>query len=62
LDDEQLFYLRSRGVPAVEARALLTYAFARDVLLRIWHDGMREYMEKFIAGELHRLHLDQAKT
>ncbi len=62
LDDEQLFYLRSRGVPAAEAGALLTYAFARDVLLRIWHTGMREYLEEFVASELHRLHLDQAKT
>ncbi|MGC8624021.1 MAG: Fe-S cluster assembly protein SufD [Phycisphaerae bacterium] len=62
LDDEQLFYLQSRGVPAVEAGALLTYAFARDVLLRIWHTGMREYLEEVISGELHRLHLDQTKS
>ncbi len=61
LDDEQLFYLRSRGVAAAEAGALLTFAFARDVLLRIWHTGMREYLEEFVAAELHRLHLDQAK-
>ncbi len=62
LDDEQLFYLRSRGVAAADAGALLTYAFARDVLLRIWHGGMREYLEDFVAAELHRLHLDQAKS
>ncbi len=62
LDDEQLFYLRSRGVAAADAGALLTYAFARDVLLRIWHTGMREYLEDFVAAELHRLHLDQAKS
>ena len=62
LDDEQLFYLRSRGVAAADAGALLTYAFARDVLLRIWHTGMREYLEDFVAAELHRLHLDQAES
>ena len=62
LDDEQLFYLRSRGVAAADAGALLTYAFARDVLLRIWHTGMREYLEEFVAAELHRLHLDQAES
>ncbi len=61
LDEEQLFYLRSRGVAAADAGALLTYAFARDVLLRIWHTGMREYLEEFVAAELHRLHLDQAQ-
>ena len=62
LDDEQLFYLRSRGISAADAGALLTYAFARDVLLRVWHTGIREYLEQFIAAELHRLHLDQAKS
>lgn len=32
LDEHALFYLRSRGVPVVEARALLIYAFCREVL------------------------------
>lgn len=32
LDDEALFYLRSRGVGAAEARAMLIHAFAREVL------------------------------
>ncbi|HSC96677.1 MAG TPA: Fe-S cluster assembly protein SufD [Burkholderiales bacterium] len=35
LDPEQLFYLRSRGVPEPQARNLLTYAFAAEVLDRI---------------------------
>ncbi|MGB8704855.1 MAG: Fe-S cluster assembly protein SufD [Gillisia sp.] len=32
LDKESLFYLRSRGIPFKEARALLMYAFANNVL------------------------------
>jgi Fe-S cluster assembly protein SufD len=32
LDDEALFYLQSRGLDALRARRLLTYAFAADVL------------------------------
>jgi Fe-S cluster assembly protein SufD len=32
LSDEQLFYLRSRGIGEEAARALLTYAFAGDVI------------------------------
>ncbi len=59
LDDEQLFYLRSRGVNAAQARALLTYAFAGDVLGRVWHPEMKTYLEELVAAELHRLHLDQ---
>ncbi len=59
LDDEQLFYLRSRGVNAAQARALLTYAFAGDVLGRVWHPEIKTYLEELVAAELHRLHLDQ---
>ena len=35
LDADQLFYLRSRGLSAVAARNLLTYAFAAEVIERI---------------------------
>jgi Fe-S cluster assembly protein SufD len=35
LDAEQLFYLRSRGLPEARARNLLTYAFAAEVIDRI---------------------------
>jgi Fe-S cluster assembly protein SufD len=34
LDDEALFYLRSRGIPEVEARQLLIDAFLAPVLQR----------------------------
>lgn len=46
LDDEQLFYLRSRGIPEIEAKAILVRAFLGDALdlvvddeLRIWLDA-----------------------
>jgi len=32
LDEESLFYMRSRGIPLKEARALLMYAFANNVM------------------------------
>ena len=35
LDEDELFYLRSRGIPAELGGALLTYAFAQDVVGRI---------------------------
>ena len=41
LDEDALFYLRSRGVDAVHARQLLTYAFAAEVLERIAHAPLR---------------------
>lgn len=35
IDDESLFYLRSRGLDETHARQLLTYAFAAEALARI---------------------------
>ena len=32
LDEEALFYLRSRGIPEAKAKALLMYAFSADAL------------------------------
>ena len=32
LDQDALFYLRARGIPKKEAKALLTFAFANNVL------------------------------
>lgn len=37
LDEKQAFYLRSRGIPAAEARDLLTFAFVQELLDRIPH-------------------------
>jgi Fe-S cluster assembly protein SufD len=41
LDAEQIFYLRSRGIPEDHARALLMYAFLEDALDPIANDDLR---------------------
>nr|WP_253201126.1 SufD family Fe-S cluster assembly protein [Sphingomonas quercus] len=41
LDRNALFYLASRGVPPVEAKALLTRAFVADALARIGDEAVR---------------------
>jgi Fe-S cluster assembly protein SufD len=48
LDEIALFYLRSRGLPAEEARRLLTYAFAADVLEGIATDDVRIALESLV--------------
>jgi len=45
LDRDALFYLRSRGVPEAEAKALLTRAFVADALARIGEEAVREAFE-----------------
>ncbi len=50
LDSDQLFYLRSRGVPEAEARSILVRAFLNEALDPISHDAAREAMEGLIAS------------
>ena len=49
LDADQLFYLRSRGVPEAEARSLLVRAFLGEALDPIGHEAARCAMEGMIA-------------
>ena len=42
LDEQMLFYMRSRGIPQSAARGMLTYGFARDVVDRIARSELRE--------------------
>lgn len=44
IDEESLFYLRSRGMPIKEATALLKYAFLAEPLENISDDNTRETM------------------
>jgi Fe-S cluster assembly protein SufD len=46
LDEEATFYLRSRGVGLAEARALLTYAFANDIIDRIRVEPIRNRLRQ----------------
>lgn len=46
LDDDALFYLRSRGLDQQHAQQLLTYAFAAEVIERIEHEAARKQARK----------------
>jgi Fe-S cluster assembly protein SufD len=45
LDEIAMFYMRSRGVGPAQARRLLTYAFAADVLEKIELEPLKEALE-----------------
>ena len=49
LDADQLFYLRSRGVPEREARAILVRAFLAEALDPIAHAGARAALDQAVA-------------
>ncbi len=42
LDEDYLFYLRARGIPESQAKALLVAAFVAEPLEKIKHEGLRE--------------------
>lgn len=50
LDEEALFYIRSRGVPLEEARALLISAFVGEVTDRISHEGARQVAQDWLLA------------
>lgn len=52
LDETSLFYLKSRGINEAQARGLLTFAFANEVVDRIEVESIKTELTKIIAGEL----------
>ncbi|HLF17127.1 MAG TPA: SufD family Fe-S cluster assembly protein, partial [Candidatus Thermoplasmatota archaeon] len=50
LDDDALFFLRSRGIGAETARLLLTQAFAREALDRVAHEGARSHLAGLLGS------------
>ena len=56
LDENAMFYLRSRGISAREARLLLMYAFTSDIIDNIKIDALQEriklLVEKRLRGEI----------
>ncbi len=49
LDEDALFYLRSRGIPEAEGRAMLVDAFVRDVTDAIPHPSLRDHLGTLIG-------------
>jgi Fe-S cluster assembly protein SufD len=48
LDAESLFYMRSRGIDKKDARSLLTYAFAQDIVDRVKVRALRDSLERVL--------------
>jgi len=52
IDQEAVFYLRSRGIALAEARALLTQAFASDVIEKIKFEPVRAQLKEALVERL----------
>ena len=52
LDEAALFYLRSRGVPDAEARSLLIWAFASEMVGLVAAPALRARTKNLVAARL----------
>jgi len=51
LDQEEIFYLRSRGLSETAARNLLTYAFGAEIINRIPVSSLRQQLEQAVLDQ-----------
>jgi Fe-S cluster assembly protein SufD len=51
-DDEQLFYLQSRGIAEDEARRLVVHGFFNDIIRKIGVEGLQEQLMATVEAEL----------
>ena len=54
LDEDALFYLRSRGLPEQQARALLVYAFANEQIDAIQLTPLREQLAQLLVDRFNK--------
>jgi Fe-S cluster assembly protein SufD len=52
IDLDHLFYLQARGITLAEARAMLTYGFAWEVLNNVTHAPLRAALDELVRGWL----------
>jgi Fe-S cluster assembly protein SufD len=52
LEQEPLFYLKSRGIPQVEAEKLVVEGFFDPIFQRIPFEGVRERFQQYIADKM----------
>lgn len=55
LDDEALYFLRSRGIDRDQARNMLLSAFAGELVDRVSHNELRQALSELIKGKLAKI-------
>ena len=59
LDEQQLFYLRSRGLDMETARGLLISAFAEQLLMELPHPALAAYARRLLGGSIAQIKLQE---
>ena len=56
IDDDAIFYLRTRGLDPSTARRMLLHGFAGEIVERIRHDAVREELDALVWSRLEAVH------
>ena len=54
LDEEAMFYLRSRGIPKEEARAMLLMSFVAETYRFVSNESLRAYITRSVTERLNK--------
>lgn len=54
LDDDAIFYLRSRGISEADAKQLLTFGFAESLIAFIHNEPLREKIQNAVLDKLNK--------
>ena len=54
IDEEELFYLRSRGISKGEAQRLIVHGFLQEVIARIGNDSIAAFLGEQVRGKFNR--------
>lgn len=55
MDKDVLFFLRARGIALSEAKAMLTYAFAKEIIEGVGHNDLQQALEQALQQKLSQL-------
>ena len=56
MDDDAIFYLRTRGLDTTTARRMLLHGFAGEIVERVRHDAVREELDALVWNRLEAEH------
>ncbi len=54
LEEDELFYMASRGIDAELAECLLTYGFAEDVISKVGNTAIETYLDQWLLSNLNQ--------
>ncbi len=55
IDDDEIFYLRARGIKPHVARQLVAQGFSVESISRLKNEALEELVLSFAAREFHRI-------